>query len=288
MIEAIANLLGSEAYAIALVAVIDISVVAYVIYRVLNLIRGTRAIQMLVGVMLIIVAYSLSSEEYLDLATLNWVLDKFISYFIVIVVVIFQDDIRRGLAQVGRARVFAGLSYVEETQFFDELTKACTALAHRNVGAIIAIQRLADLTDYTEKGTPLDAKVSRELLTSLFLPSHQNPLHDGAVIIQGGRVTAAGCFLPLSNNPRLDKALGTRHRAAVGLTEQADAVVLVVSEERGSISICLDGRITRDLDPATLRKLLQSVFRPQGASGGPGGGRWSWLFGPQSRPGEVK
>lgn len=287
MIEALAGMLGSEQYATALVAAIDITVVAYVIYRVLNLIRGTRAIQMLLGVMLIIVAYSLSREEYLDLATLNWVLDKFISYFIVIVVVIFQSDIRRGLAQVGRARMFAGLSYVEETQFFDELTKACTALANRKVGAIVAIQRLADLSEYTEKGTPLDAKISRELLTSLFLPSHQNPLHDGAVIIQGGRATAAGCFLPLSQNPRLDKALGTRHRAAVGLTEETDAVVLVVSEERGSISICLDGRITRDLDPTTLRKLLQSVFRPPGRGAGRGG-RLSWLWGQQRRPGEAK
>ncbi len=287
MIEALATLLGSEMWATALVATLDVGVVAYVIYRVLKLIRGTRAIQMLLGVVLMIVAYSISKEEYLDLPTLNWVLDKFISYFIVLVVVIFQDDIRRGLAQVGRARMFAGLSYGEETQFFDELTKACTALAHRNVGAIIAIQRLADLREYTEKGTPLDAKVSRELLAAIFLPSHQNPLHDGAVVIQGGRVTAAGCFLPLSNNPRLDRALGTRHRAAVGLTEEADAVVLVVSEERGAISICLDGRITRDVDPTTLRKLLQSVFRAPGHAPGRGG-RLSWLLGQQSRPGEAK
>ena len=286
MIETLAGIVGSESWATAIVATLDILVVAYVIYRVLNLMKGTRALQMLVGVMLMIVAYSVSKEEYLDLATLNWVLDKFISYFIVIVVVIFQEDIRRGLAQVGRSRMFAGLSYVEEVQFFDELTKACTALSNRKVGAIIGIQRQAELSEYAEKGTPLDAKVSRELLSSVFLPSHQNPLHDGAVVIQSGRVTAAGCFLPLSNNPRLDKSLGTRHRAAIGLTEETDAVVLVVSEERGSISICLDGRITRDLDPSTLRKLLQSVFRSQGRP--PGRSRLPWILGQDARAGEAK
>lgn len=288
MIEALARYLGSEPAAVLLVGAVDIGVVAFVIYRVLHLIKGTRAIQMLLGVMLMMVAYSASKEEYLDLATLHWVLDKFISYFIVIVVVIFQDDIRRGLAQVGRSRMFAGLSYVEESQFFEELTKACTALSNRKVGAIIVIQRQADLTEYADKGTRLDAKVSRELLSTLFLPSHQNPLHDGAVIIQGGRVTAAGCFLPLSANQRLDKALGTRHRAAIGLTEGTDAVVLVVSEERGTTAICLEGRITRDVDPATLHKLLQSVFRSPGRM--PGRGRLAWLTGAgeAARPGEAK
>ena len=277
MIDVLSRLLGSETLATAFVAVADIVIVAYVIYRVLLLIKGTRAIQMLIGLMLIIVAFFASKEEYLDLATLNWVLDKFISYFIVIVVVVFQHDIRRGLAQVGRSPVFAGLSHVEESQFFEQLTKACTTLSKRKIGAIIAIQRQADLDEFIEKGTPLDARVTHELLKSLFVPSHQNPLHDGAVIIQGGRITAAGCFLPLSVNPRLDKALGTRHRAAVGLTEETDAVVLIVSEERGSISISMDGRITRNLEPSTLRKLLQSVFRPPGQR--PGRGRFAWLSG---------
>ena len=277
MIDALSTLLGSETLATAVVSAIDVLIVAYVIYRILLVIKGTRAIQMLIGLMLVIVIFFASKEEYLDLATLNWVLDKFISYFIVIVVVIFQSDIRRGLAQVGRSPVFAGLSHVEESQFFEQLTKACTALSKRKIGAIIAIQRQADLGEFIEKGTPLDARVTHELLKSLFVPSHQNPLHDGAVIIQGGRITAAGCFLPLSVNPRLDKGLGTRHRAAVGLTEETDAVVLVVSEERGAISICLDGRITRNLDPSTLRKLLQSVFRPEGKA--PGRGRFAWLSG---------
>lgn len=275
MLDVLVRLLGSEAVAFVLVATVDIVIVAYVIYRVLLLIKGTRAIQMLIGLMLIIVAFFASKEEYLDLVTLNWMLDKFISYFILIVVVIFQNDIRRGLAQVGRSRIFTGLSRVEESRFFEAVTKACSTLAARRIGAILAIQRQADLSEFAEKGTPLDAQVTSEILLSIFLPDHQNPLHDGAVVVQGGRITAAGCFLPLSMNPRLDKTLGTRHRAGVGLTEETDAVVLVVSEERGAISVAMDGKVTRDIDPATLRKVLQTVFqdsmRPAVA------GRWAWL-----------
>jgi len=277
VIELLASLTGSETWAVAIVAAVDILIVAFVIYRVLLLIKGTRAIQMLIGLMLIIVFFFASKEEYLDLATLNWVLDKFISYFIIIVVVIFQHDIRRGLAQVGRSPVFAGLSHVEESQFFEELTRACTTLSQRKIGAIIAIQRQGELDEFVEKGTELDARVTHELLRSIFIPTHQNPLHDGAVIIQGGRITAAGCFLPLSMNPRLDKALGTRHRAGIGLTEETDAVVLVVSEERGAISVCLEGSITRNIDPATLRKVLQSIFRPPGKT--PGRDGLAWLSG---------
>ncbi len=260
MLEVLELLLGDLTWQRVAWSLFEILLVAYLLYQVLLVMQGTRALQILFGLVAIIILFFASKEEYLNLPTLNWLLDKFISGFFILVVVLFQSDIRRGLASLGRSGIFKSFVSPEQHTYLEEVIQACANLASRNVGAIIAIQRTHDLSDYTSKGTRLDAEVSQYLLMAIFLPDRHNPLHDGAVIIQKGRIAAAGCFLPLTLNPRVYKDLGTRHRAAIGLSEEGDAAVIVVSEERGTISVALDGRIARDIDGATLRKVLQGLF----------------------------
>jgi uncharacterized protein (TIGR00159 family) len=244
-----------------LTATVDILIVYYVVYRALLLIKGTRAAQMLVG--LVLVGAGFFVAKVLELSTLTWLLDNLINYSIIFLIVIFQSDIRRGLMRVGANLRGSSRAY-EETSVFEEIVKAAERLAHARVGALIVLEREADLVEYlNEPGEELDAKVSQELLVSLFIPDSENELHDGAVIIKNLRIAQAGAVLPLSGNPKLDKALGTRHRAAIGVTEETDAVVVVVSEERGTISLCFGGNIARDLDGATLRKALLGLFRKQ-------------------------
>jgi diadenylate cyclase len=235
---------------------VDIGIVAFVSYQVINLIRGTRAAQMLMGLLVVFATYLAS--QYFELHTLNWVLDNFLASMILVIVVIFQNDIRRALTQVGAGRSFAGGDRFIAGQVLEELVRAAAVLASKRIGALIAIERDVGLNEYIEGGTRLDARVSRELIHSIFLTS--SPLHDGALILQGGRISAAGCFLPLTTNPSVSKTLGTRHRAALGLTEETDAVVIVVSEEEGTISLVREGRITRDLDAGTLRTTLQQLL----------------------------
>jgi len=242
---------------------LDVLLVSYLVYRALLLIRGTRALQMLIGLSLVVAGVFVADR--VGLTTIHWLLESFIANIILVVVVLFQNDIRRGLTRVGRNPFFGRLSQIEETTFFEELCRAAANLAREHTGALIVIQREADLTQYTEDGVRLDARVSHELLQTLFQP--QSPIHDGAVVIQHGRIASAGCFLPLTVNPRVSKTLGTRHRAAIGLTEENDSVVLVMSEERGQVSLVTGGKITRDLDTATLRKVLQTLFRPPRRTG---------------------
>jgi uncharacterized protein (TIGR00159 family) len=244
-----------------LTAACDILIVYYVIYRTLLLIKGTRAAQMLIGIVL--VGAGFFAAKLLELTTLSWLLDNLINYAIIFFIVIFQHDIRRGLMRVGQ-NLFAFTRPYEQTFVFEEVIKATERLATSRVGALIVLEREADLVDYlNEPGVEMDAKVSEELLVSLFLPDSENKLHDGAVIIKNLRIAQAGAVLPLSANARLDKALGTRHRAAIGVTEETDSVVVVVSEERGSISLCFGGNIARDLDSPTLRKALLGLFQKQ-------------------------
>lgn len=240
--------------------VLDVAIIYYVIYRILLLIKGTRAVQMLFGLVLVITFFFISQEQYLNLTTTNWFIEKFIANIIIIIVIIFQHDIRRALAQFGRTSLLSGADSFEETQVLEEVIKASVMLSTRKIGALIAIEREADLSHFTEEGIKIDATVSKDLLFSVFVPEHQNPLHDGAVIIEKGKVAAAGCFLPLTNNPRVEKTLGTRHRAAIGLTEDTDAAVVVVSEETGIISVAYEGELYRDLDANGMRELLQSIF----------------------------
>lgn len=247
----------------ALLVSLDMAFVYYVIYRILLLIKGTRAVQMLIGLVLVLVFYFVSQDGYLNLATTHWFIERFITNFIIIVVIIFQRDIRRALAEVGRTSLLSGTRAYEDTQVIEEVIKASMMLSSRNIGALVVIEREADLTRYTEEGIEIGADVSKEVLFNLFLPEHQNPLHDGAVIVRQGRVAAAGCFLPLTNNPATEQSLGTRHRAAIGTSEETDAAVVVVSEETGTVSIAFDGELYRHLDGSAMRELLQKLYSGQ-------------------------
>jgi uncharacterized protein (TIGR00159 family) len=238
-----------------LVDLVDIAIIAFVIYRIIDLIRGTRAVQMLIGLAVVFLAY-LSSQSF-ELYTLNWILDNFLSSVLLVIVVIFQNDIRRALAQVGSGPFF-GRDRRLQTQDLEEVTKAAVTLASKHIGALIVFEREVGLSEYIEIGTGLDARISKELINSIFVPT--SPIHDGALVIQKGRITAAGCFLPLTTNPHVSRTLGTRHRAAIGITEETDAVVIVVSEEEGRISLVHEGRITRDLDAGQLRATLQRLM----------------------------
>jgi uncharacterized protein (TIGR00159 family) len=258
----LARTLGELKTLEVVVAIADIALVYYVVYRALLLIKGTRAVPMLIGLLLIILAFFLS--EIAGLATLNWLLNNFFNALLLVVIVVFQQDIRRGLTRIGMTRLFQTAQGSREQAFLiEELVKASTALAAKKIGAIIVVERTADVSEFVEEGTKLDALVTKELLYSIFIPELQNPVHDGAVVVKHGRLASAGAFLPLSQNPALDRTLGTRHRAAIGLTEQTDAVCIVVSEERGSTSLCFDGNIARDLDGGQLRKALQGLLADQ-------------------------
>ncbi len=235
---------------------VDIALVYYIFYRLLLIIKGTRAFQMLVGIGLIVVA--LVASRTLEFYTLDWIIYSFWSQIVIAVVILFQPEIRRALAHMGEQRFFKSLSPVEGSKFIEEIVKASVSMANKRIGALIVLERETDLTTIVEMGTTLDAKVSKELLTSIFLP--YSPIHDGATIIRGSRIIAAGCFLPLTLSTSISKALGTRHRAAVGLTEETDAVVVVVSEETGEISVVMAGRIDAGLDAQRLRMCISDLF----------------------------
>ncbi|OGQ84356.1 MAG: TIGR00159 family protein [Deltaproteobacteria bacterium RIFCSPLOWO2_12_FULL_60_19] len=232
---------------------LDIGIVAFAVYWLIRMIRGTRAMQMIIGLVVILLAYVAS--QMLGLFTLNWMLDNFLGSILVVIIVIFQSDIRRALTQVGRTPLFGIADRIERGQALEEITKAVVSLAGKRVGALIVLEREVGLNDYIEVGTALDARVSRELVESVFLP--HSPIHDGALVIQKGRAAAARCFLPLSVDMDLSKELGTRHRAAVGLTEETDAVAIVVSEEQGKISFVVDSKVSQDLDGPQVRAALK-------------------------------
>jgi len=234
---------------------VDIALLAVGIYSAINLIRGTRAVPMLIGLSMVYGLYFLSAQ--FEIYTVNVLLNYVLSWSLVLFFIVFQNDIRRMLTQVGTGPLYSSRDRVAQNQAVEELVKGVTHLASGRVGALLVLQHEVGLNEYIDVGTRLDARVSRELVTSIFLPD--SPIHDGALIIQNGRITAAGCFLPLTANPNVSKTLGTRHRAAIGLTEETDAVVIVVSEEDGTISLAREGRITRDIDGATLRTTLQRL-----------------------------
>jgi uncharacterized protein (TIGR00159 family) len=235
---------------------VDIVIVALGIYWLLLLIRGTRAIQMLVGLFLLIVA--LAASQYFQLFTLQWVLDKFLGSLVLVIIVIFQHDIRRALTKVGRGLFFTHVGGWEETQVLEEVTKAATSCASKRIGALVVLERETGLENYVEIGQSIDAEASKDLLVSIFMPG--SPLHDGAVIVQRGRVVAAGCLLPLTLSPDVHRDVGTRHRAALGLTEETDAVVVVVSEQTGKMSVVEAGDIRPATDAVSLRGLLKEAM----------------------------
>ncbi len=235
---------------------VDILIVASAIYWLLLLIRGTRAVQMLVGLFILIGA--LVGSQYFQLYTLHWVLDKFLGSLVIVIIVVFQYDIRRALAKVGRGIFYPQLGRWEETQILEDIVKAATSCATKRIGALIVLERETVLDNYVEIGEPLDAKVSKDLLVSIFMPGA--PMHDGAVIVQRGRIIAARCILPLTLNPDVDRDIGTRHRAALGLAEETDAVVIVVSEQTGQITVVEAGLMHPAEDAADLRRLLQEAL----------------------------
>lgn len=252
------DLLPAALRGIRWVDLLDIAVVAYVFYRLMLLIRGTRAVQILTGLAVVLLAFYVA--EAFGLLTLQWILSNFLSSIILVIVVIFQADIRRALAQVARNPFLFGTDPEGDEPVLDEVVKAAAAMAAQRVGGLVAIERKTGLRDYVDVGTTVDAAVSKELILAIFWPN--SPLHDGAIIIQKGRVSAAGCFFPLTTNPSVQRELGTRHRAALGLTEETDAVVVAVSEETGSISLVVVGRISRGLDAGSLKKSLYEIFDP--------------------------
>jgi len=240
------------------VTMVDVVLVYLAIYYVLKLIRGTRAASVMLGLGIVLMIYFISLETSVGLPTVNWLLDKFIASIIIVIVVLFQQDIRRGFSKVLDTYLHNPMSSSQEANLAEELVRACVTLSQSSIGALIAIERTADLSQIAEDGIHLDAVITRELLYAIFDPGNANPLHDGAVIVKGDRVVAAGCFLPLTSNPRVDKELGTRHRAAIGLSEDTDAVILVVSEETGKISIATEGNLQRGFDANSLRDTLQT------------------------------
>lgn len=240
---------------------LDIALVAVGIYYILLMLRGTRAMQMITSLVLLFAIY-LGAKRF-GLVTVHSLLENILTYLVFIVIIVFQHDIRRGLTRFGQRPFFRSARAAMESHTIDEVIKAATLLAQKRIGGLIVFERDAVLDQFIETGTVLDAAVSKELLYSVFIPSFENPMHDGALVIRDGRVWQAGAFLPLTNSPKLDRAMGTRHRAAIGLTEETDAVVVVVSEERGSVSVCFNGNIVRSLDSSMLRKVLVGLFDPR-------------------------
>jgi diadenylate cyclase len=236
---------------------LDIAIVSFLIYEFLKLIRGTRAVQMGVGTLLIVALFYVS--RLAPLQTVNWLIRNALLYVAFAAIVIFQSDIRRALAHFGQAPFFRYFNRQEAAdETIEEIVVAATMLSSQKVGAIVAVEREIGLRNYIESGIPLDATLTYDLLVTIFQPA--SPLHDGAVIMQENRIAAAACFLPLTVNPRVSRELGTRHRAAIGLTEEGDAVAVIVSEETGSISVAIDGRIDRGLSPDELRTRLRSLI----------------------------
>jgi diadenylate cyclase len=237
--------------------VVDILIVSFLIYEALKLIRGTRAVQMAIGSVLVILLLYVS--QAFPLRTVGWLIRNLLAYVVIGAIVLFQSDIRRALSNLGRAPFFRYLGRSQRTaETIEEVITAAGMLAKARVGAIVVFEREIGLRNYVESGIPIDATVSYDLITTIFQPS--TPLHDGAVIISEDRIAAAACFLPLTVSPRLDRDLGTRHRAAIGLTEESDAIAVVVSEERGEISIARRGDILRGLTLEDLRARLNAFM----------------------------
>lgn len=243
---------------------IDIGLVAAIFYWGMVVLRGTRAMQMALGMVLVFIGYV--AAKRFGLVTIWTLLDSLVTYFVLVVVVIFQEDIRRALQRVGRGGpLFRGQRTARDTAVIEEVIKAASSLAQKRIGGLIVFERDAELDEFVTEGTMLDATVTKELIYSIFIPSFENPMHDGAVIVRDGRVWQAGAVLPLSGGVH-DRSMGTRHRAAIGISENTDAVAIVVSEEKGQVSLCFNGNIVRNLDGDSLRDAIFGLFyRPQKA-----------------------
>ena len=236
--------------------VLDILIMALVIYQLLRLLRGTRAVQMLVAIGLLILLYK--GARWARLEMVEWLLTTLLPYFAIALIVLFQPEIRRALSRFGRRTFWLPFYAPSATETHDDLVLAASHFSQNRIGALMVLERDVGLRTYIESGIPLDATLSYDLLLAIFHPA--SPLHDGAVIIQGGRVAAAACFLPLSLNPTISTQLGTRHRAAIGVTEESDAVVVLVSEQTGAIALASSGSIELNLTPEKLSERLAALF----------------------------
>ncbi len=242
--------------------VLDIAIIAFILYKLIIMIRGTRAVQLLKGLILLLIATV--AVRQLGLTAIDWVLRQVMTIGIIAIPIVFQPELRRGLEQLGRGKIFVRTSYQcaerDIEQSIEEIIKGIQVLVKNRIGALIVFERQTGINEFIETGIRIDSLVSAELLINIFMP--RTPLHDGAVIIRGNRVMAAGCYLPLTENPHLSKELGTRHRAALGISEQSDAVSIIVSEETGTVSLANNGKLTRYLDNKTLEKMLLNLFKP--------------------------
>ncbi|GAB6992360.1 diadenylate cyclase CdaA [Paenibacillus pini] len=240
--------------------IIDVAIVTYIIYQVILLVRGTRAVQLLKGILVLVIVWALST--WFDLYTLKWLMNQMFTFGVLAVFIIFQPELRRALEQLGRGKFF-GRSSVEDEELnklIGEVIKSVNYLARRKIGALIVFERDTGLNEYTESGIPMQSVISSQLLINIFIPN--TPLHDGAVIVQNQRISAAACYLPLSENPFISKELGTRHRAAIGISEVGDAISIVVSEETGQISLAINGQVVRDIKEESLISKLYEELRP--------------------------
>ncbi len=243
-------------YTISLKDVIDVAIISFVIYRLLLLLRGTRAFYMLFSVLLLLLLLGVS--EVVGLMVTSWVLNNLSGYLFLALIILFQPELRQALAFIGKSKLFETTTTMN-TKLADELVRSVTSLANKQLGALIVIQRNTNLQHYVQLGTEISSVVSKDLLLSIFIP--YSPLHDGAIIIEGDTLTHAGCILPLTKRVDLLQMYGTRHRAAIGITEETDAVAIVVSEERGTIAVALNGNISSELDATMLREVLEGVFK---------------------------
>jgi len=236
--------------------IVDIAIVSIIVYKIIVLIKGTKAARMLAGLGVLLIAFAFA--RHLQFYTMDWIIQSFWAQVVVALIVLFQPEIRKALAQMGETSLLQSLTSAEELRSLEEIVRASVALANRKVGALIVIDRDVSLKDYVEMGIPLDARVSKELLLSIFHPT--SPMHDGAVVIRGNRVVAAGCFLPLTLEAGVSKSLGTRHRAGIGITEETDAVAIIISEEAGHISVSTGGKLKTHVDMSALRDILTELF----------------------------
>ncbi|MGL4820516.1 MAG: diadenylate cyclase CdaA [Bacilli bacterium] len=259
----------------SLVNVLDIVVVWIVIYKLITVIQGTKAVQLLKGIVIIVVVRMLSS--LLGLHTLQMLMDQALTWGFLAIIIIFQPELRRALEQLGRGKLFArtnGQEFAEHQEMIQAMVKSTEYMAKRRIGALISIERETGMNEYIETGIPIDGVLSSEMLTNIFIPN--TPLHDGAVILKGTRILAASCYLPLSESPFISKELGTRHRAALGISEVTDALTIIVSEETGAISITKNGELLRDLTKEMLEQILLNELKPEEKQSGTT--IWNWRF----------
>ncbi len=247
--------------------ILDILIMAYIFYRLILIIRGTRAEQLVKGLIVLLLAMIISDQAGLD--TLHWTLRQLLPVGLIAIPIVFQPELRRALEHLGRGKIFKTPYWNWSAQDFDnmldELIKAIQVLVKKRIGSLIVLERSTGLKEYIDTGISVNGVVTAELLINIFFP--RSPLHDGAVIIQGNEIVAAGCYLPMTEDPNLGKELGTRHRAGIGITENSDALAIIISEETGIISVADDGVLTRYLDEKKLRALLKDKCSPERSEG---------------------